>query len=88
MKALVFLICSFIIFIHAISQKTKKLFSKYIYKTALGKNNWKFFKKEVTYLMKKILVLLVAAILATSVVACDDAPGEDEIGDGEINDEE
>jgi len=38
--------------------------------------------------MKKFLVLLLAAFLATSVVACDDAPGEDEIGDGEINDEE
>jgi len=38
--------------------------------------------------MKKFLVLLLAALLSTSVVACDDAPGEDEIGDGEINDEE
>lgn len=38
--------------------------------------------------MKKFLYLLLAAFIATSVVACDDAPGEDEIGDGEVQDEE
>lgn len=38
--------------------------------------------------MKKLFAILLAVLLATTVVACDDAPGEDEIGDGEINDEE
>ncbi|MET3698915.1 hypothetical protein SAMN05877753_110151 [Bacillus oleivorans] len=37
---------------------------------------------------KKIFVIFLSLILATSVVGCDDEPGEDEIGDGEINDEE
>lgn len=37
---------------------------------------------------KKLLTIMLAALLATTVVACDDAPGEDEIGDGEVNDEE
>lgn len=39
-------------------------------------------------LIRKLLTVLLAGFLVTSVVACDDAPGEDEVGDGEINDEE
>lgn len=38
--------------------------------------------------MKRLLTVLVAGFLVTSVVACDDEPGEDEVGDGEVNDEE
>lgn len=38
--------------------------------------------------MKKLLAIMLATFLATSLVGCDDAPGEDEIGDGEVNDEE
>ncbi|MDQ0230011.1 hypothetical protein J2S19_001263 [Metabacillus malikii] len=38
--------------------------------------------------MRKLLILLLASFLATAFVGCDDEPGEDEIGDGEINDEE
>jgi hypothetical protein len=41
-----------------------------------------------TSMVKKLLGILLAALLATAVVGCDDAPGEDEIGDGEINDKE
>ncbi len=39
-------------------------------------------------MMKKLLTILLASFLAMGMVACDDAPGEDEIGDGEINDPE
>lgn len=38
--------------------------------------------------MKKLFILLLGALLTFSVTACDDAPGEDQIGDGEVNDEE
>lgn len=38
--------------------------------------------------MKKMFTIFLAILFATTVVACDDAPGEDEVGDGEINDEE
>jgi hypothetical protein len=38
-------------------------------------------------MMKKFLTVLFAVFLATSVVGCADEPGEDEIGDGEINDD-
>ncbi|MBM7661003.1 uncharacterized lipoprotein YehR (DUF1307 family) [Bacillus mesophilus] len=39
-------------------------------------------------MLRRFLTIMLAISLATSLVACDDAPGEDEIGDGEINDEE
>lgn len=39
-------------------------------------------------MIRKFLAILLAGFLVTSVVACDDEPGEDEIGDGEIQDEE
>lgn len=39
-------------------------------------------------LLRKFLTVLLVSFLVTSVAACDDEPGEDEIGDGEINDEE
>jgi uncharacterized lipoprotein YehR (DUF1307 family) len=39
-------------------------------------------------MIKKLLAVLLAVFLSVSITACDDAPGEDEIGDGEINDEE
>ncbi|GAA0315482.1 hypothetical protein GCM10008967_02570 [Bacillus carboniphilus] len=38
--------------------------------------------------LRKLFAVTLATFLVTSVVACDDAPGEDEIGDGEIQDEE
>jgi len=38
--------------------------------------------------IRKLLTILLTGFLVTSVVACDDAPGEDEVGDGEVNDEE
>lgn len=38
--------------------------------------------------LKKLLTLFLAGIIATTFVACDDEPGEDQIGDGEVNDEE
>ncbi len=37
---------------------------------------------------RKLLYMLLAAMLATTMTACGDAPGEDEVGDGEVNDEE
>lgn len=39
-------------------------------------------------MIRKLLMILLAGFLVTSVVACDDAPGEDEVGDGEVQDEE
>lgn len=38
-------------------------------------------------LLKKLLTLLMAGTLVLAPAACGDDPGEDEIGDGEINDE-
>lgn len=35
---------------------------------------------------KKLFVILLSLFIATSVVGCGDEPGEDEIGDGEVND--
>ena len=37
-------------------------------------------------LLKKLLTLLMAGALVFAPTACGDDPGEDEIGDGEIND--
>jgi hypothetical protein len=45
-------------------------------------------RKEGCLVVRKLLMILLAGFLVTSVVACDDAPGEDEIGDGEVQDEE
>jgi hypothetical protein len=39
-------------------------------------------------MVRKFLTILLAGFLVTSVVACDDEPGEDEVGDGEVQDEE
>lgn len=39
-------------------------------------------------MLRKFLMILLAGFLVTSVVACDEAPGEDEVGDGEVQDEE
>jgi uncharacterized lipoprotein YehR (DUF1307 family) len=38
-------------------------------------------------LLKKLMTLLLAGALVLAPAACGDDPGEDEIGDGEINDE-
>ena len=38
-------------------------------------------------LTKRLSAAALVAILALGGVACGDDPGEDEIGDGEINDE-
>jgi hypothetical protein len=39
-------------------------------------------------MVRKFFTILLAGFLVTSVVACDDEPGEDEVGDGEVQDEE
>jgi hypothetical protein len=36
---------------------------------------------------KRLLAALLAAVLSMGVAACGDDPGEDTIGDGEVNDE-
>jgi hypothetical protein len=38
-------------------------------------------------LLKKLGTLLLAGMLVLAPAACGDDPGEDQIGDGEINDE-
>lgn len=38
-------------------------------------------------LLKRFFTLLLAGTLIFAPAACGDDPGEDEIGDGEINDE-
>ncbi len=36
---------------------------------------------------KRLLAALMSAVLVFGAVACGDDPGEDTIGDGEVNDE-
>ncbi len=45
-----------------------------------------YYERGNQLMWKKLFVILLSLFIATSVVGCGDEPGEDEIGDGEVND--